>query len=125
MMFNKQRLTYLALTIILFLLAACSTGTGTDTDGTVTTDVPPDAVMAAQTWVAQQLGEAVEQVELVSIEQMEWTDSCLGLGQANESCAQVITPGWRAVFMVNGEEFEVRTDETGTVIRSAQIVPAE
>jgi hypothetical protein len=25
---------------------------------------------------------------------MEWPDSCLGLGGADESCAQVMTPGW-------------------------------
>jgi putative lipoprotein len=41
------------------------------------------------------------------------------LGRPNESCLQAVTPGWQAVFEINGQRFEVRTDETGSVIRLA------
>jgi hypothetical protein len=41
------------------------------------------------------------------------------LGRLNESCLQAITPGWRAVFEINGQRYEVRTDETGSTIRLA------
>ena len=117
----KQRLTWLILVALGLFAAACTTPAN-ETVETMVPEVPAAAVLEAQNWVATQLNTAVEQVELISVEQTEWTDSCLGLGQANESCAQVITPGWRAVFVVNGQEYEVRTDETGSVIRSAQIV---
>ncbi|MBP8001076.1 MAG: hypothetical protein KA314_21885 [Chloroflexi bacterium] len=125
-MILKQRIVGLVLTVMALLLAACSTpGTNSNTIETMTPGLPPAAVLAAQNWVAQQLNVVIEQVELISVEQTEWSDSCLGLGQANESCAQVITPGWQAVFLVNGQEFEIRTDETASVIRSAQIVPEQ
>lgn len=118
---NKQRLIYLVLTMVGLLLAACSTQ-GVNATTTLVPELQAEAVLAAQNWVAQQLNETVEQVELISVEQTEWTDSCLGLGQLNESCAQVITPGWQAIFRVNGQEYEVRTNEDGSTVRSAEIV---
>ena len=82
-------------------------------------DLPAKAVLDAQQWLATQLSVGVEQVQLIEAEQAEWTDSCLGLGQPNESCLQVITPGWRAVFELNGQRYEVRTDRTASTIRVA------
>lgn len=82
-------------------------------------DLPPKAVLDAQRWLATQLSAAIEQVQIIDVEQAEWTDSCLGLGRANESCLQVITPGWRVIFEVNGQRYEVRTGETGSNIRLA------
>lgn len=83
--------------------------------------LPPAAVLEAQSWLAEQTGVPVEQVEIDGIEQVEWSDSCLGLGGPAESCLAAITPGWRVLFTVNGEQYEVRTDETGQAIRSPQI----
>ncbi len=83
------------------------------------TGLPPEAVLDAQRWLADQLNTAAEQVTIVTIEQAEWSDSCLGLGGAAESCAAVITPGWRAIFEADGQRYEVRTDETGGTIRLA------
>jgi heat shock protein HslJ len=84
-----------------------------------TLGVTPEAVLAAQQWLATQLSVAAEQVQIVEVGQAEWTDSCLGLGRPEESCLQVITPGWSAVFEINGQRYEVRTDETGSIIRLA------
>ena len=86
---------------------------------TVGGNLPPVAVLAAQDWLAKELNVQAPEVEIVTVEQAEWPDSCLGLGGANESCAQVVTPGWRAVFNVNGQRYEVRTNETGSDIRLA------
>jgi hypothetical protein len=117
MLFKKQFALYILVVLVLSLVAACAPQEpGVPVTGE-TPGLPPEAVLDAQQWLADQLNTAVEQVEVAEVEQMEWTDACLGLGQPNEACAQVITPGWRAVFEVNGELYEVRTDETGTVIR--------
>jgi hypothetical protein len=116
---KKQFILLLAI-IMIFLLAACgATEVPTSED-----ELPAQAVLEAQSWLADQLNVAIEQVEIVSTEQIEWTDSCLGLGGAAEICAAVITPGWEANFEVNGQPYEVRVDETGTTIRSPQL-PAE
>lgn len=120
-MFNsatyKKGIVYFLLTTTTLFLAACGTTTTAGEEGTL----PPEAVLNAQAWLADELGVAVEDVEITNTEQMEWTDSCLGLGGAAEICAAVITPGWLANFEVNGQAYEVRLDETGATIRSPQI----
>lgn len=108
---------------LMVALAACAPlATGVPVTGetpVASPNLPARAVLDAQEWLATQLSVAVEQVQLIEAEQAEWTDSCLGLGQPNESCLQVITPGWRAVFEISGQRYEVRTDQTGSVIRLA------
>lgn len=59
----------------------------------------------------------MESIQIQSVEKTEWSDSCLGLGGADKSCAQVITPGWLLAFSINGQEYRYRVDETGTVVR--------
>ena len=127
MKFRKQIMT-LGIGLLVLFLVACAPGqievpvTGqTPSAGTPSASpgLPPKAVLDAQGWLATQLSVAVEQVQIVEVEQAEWTDSCLGLGRLNESCLQAITPGWRVVFEINGQRYEVRTDETGSTIRLA------
>jgi heat shock protein HslJ len=128
MTFDK-RIMYVAISLLAIILSACvPQGGGVPVTGetpapsataAVSAVVPPQAVLQAQQWLAAQLSAAVEQVQIVEVQQAEWTDSCLGLGRPDESCLQVITPGWRAVFELNGQRYEVRTDQTGSVIRLA------
>ena len=79
--------------------------------------LPPDVAQAILDRVSEIVGVQVDSAQLKSAEPMEWSDSCLGLGEANESCAATVTPGWLLVFEVNGEEIRVRVDQTGTVVR--------
>jgi hypothetical protein len=87
-----------------------ATGTGSETDA-------PTAAAIAR--LAAQLGLAEADVEVVSAEMTEFSDSCLGLGQANESCLQALTPGWLIMLSAGGQEYEVHTDETGEQVRIA------
>jgi hypothetical protein len=80
---------------------------------------PDAATAAAVARLASELGVAEADIELVSLEGAEFSDSCLGLGQPNESCLQAITPGWLVTLSVAGQEHEVRTDETGQQVRIA------
>jgi hypothetical protein len=83
-------------------------------------DSAADAITAAAVaHLAAELGVAEAEIELISAEMTEFTDSCLGLGQANESCLQAITPGWLVMLSVGGQEYEVHTDETGEQVRIA------
>lgn len=106
------------------LLAGCSLGSGVPVTEVVPSVVaeavnalPPEVAVQVQNQVSETLGVAVDQIKIKTVEQMEWTDSCLGLGGADESCAQVITPGWLVVFDIAGTEYRYRVDETGTNIR--------
>jgi hypothetical protein len=80
---------------------------------------PDAATAAAVALLASELGVDENEIEVVALEGAEFTDSCLGLGQADESCLQVVTPGWLITLGVAGQEYEVHTDGTGQVVRIA------
>lgn len=110
----------LVILIIGFGLAACSPADlpATGGEGTLS-DVPPQAVMEAATWLSQELGVSVEDIEIVEFEQVEWPDACLGVPQEGQACAQVITPGFRVSLEVNGQSYELRSDQEGKLIIQA------
>lgn len=77
----------------------------------------PTVALDVQNQVSALLGVPVESLKIVKIEQMEWSDGCLGLPAAGESCTQAITPGWLIIFSVDGQEYSFRINETATVLR--------
>lgn len=134
-MFSFKKISIISLGLILLFLSACSSkggaglpGTGplgTSTTGTqYSLENPPQAVLDAQTWLASQLGVTAENIKLMNIQKTDFTDSCLGLGGPAESCAQVMTPGWTVTAEVNGQQYEVRASEDGSVVRMVGGTPA-
>jgi hypothetical protein len=79
--------------------------------------VQPAAVLEAASALAAQVGVPVQQVEIIDFNFGEWPDSCLGAAEPDEACLQVITPGYQVILQVNGQRYEVRTDETGSNVR--------
>jgi hypothetical protein len=69
--------------------------------------------------LAQQLGLELADVALVSYEEVEWPDSCLGVQVEGIMCAQVITPGYRVILAAKGQQYEFHTDENGGNARLA------
>ena len=80
---------------------------------------PDAATTAAVAALAKELGVAESDITVASLEAADYTDSCLGLGQADESCAQVITLGWLIRLDAAGQTYEVHTDGTGQLVRIA------
>jgi hypothetical protein len=76
-----------------------------------------EAVRAA---LAQELGVDPLTISLVSVEAVEWTDSCLGLGGPAESCLQAITPGFRVTVQHDATTYEFHTDQTAESIREVK-----
>jgi hypothetical protein len=81
------------------------------------------AAAAAQEFLVAELGVALGDVQVISTEKTEFTDSCLGLGGPDESCLQAITPGWIVTTDVAGQTYEVHTDETGQQVRVVGQMP--
>ena len=77
----------------------------------------PEAVEAAVTALATSLGVSENQVEVLSYEETEWPDACLGLPRDDEMCAQAITPGYEVVMEVDGQSYVARTDMSGDQVR--------
>lgn len=66
----------------------------------------------AKEHLARELDTSTE-VEILAIEPTEWPDASLGCPEPGKMYAQVITPGYRILVEVEGEQFEVHTDREG------------
>jgi hypothetical protein len=71
------------------------------------------SMLSERLWVSPAL------VELVSEESVEWPDACLGVHLPDVMCAQVITPGYRFVFNVAGDEYIVHTNQSASAVALA------
>ena len=105
------------------LIGACSSAQNTTTQATdMLLENFPEAeaaVSAAKQALAERLNVEASTIILVSIEEVQWADSCLGVTLPDLACAQVITPGYKIIFDVGGNPHELHTDETGEAIAFA------
>lgn len=107
--------------IIVFFLATIVLGAcGADQSSSDEGDAPPAAVAKARDALATELDVETDEVAIESYKEAEWSDSCLGLGGPAESCLAAIHLGWQVMLSVDGELYEVRTDELGDIIRFKQ-----
>lgn len=51
-----------------------------------------------------------DKITLVSIEAVDWSDSCLGVNRPGIACLEVITPGYRLIFETPKGEVEVHAN---------------
>lgn len=126
---RKQIVTPLML-VLMFILAACAPATApvpapTQAPATpmpqpsavpVTPAADPTqapAVVNTRALLARQLHLDPATIQVISAEQMDWADSCLGAGLANELCAAVITPGYKITLGVDGQTYVIHTDRDG------------
>jgi hypothetical protein len=68
------------------------------------------ATGAAVADVAARLDIKEDAITVVSVEFVEWPDSCLGITKRDIACAEVITPGYRIILEANGQAYEYHTD---------------
>lgn len=78
------------------------------------------ALTAAKADLAQQTGISVDEIKLVSMEAVEWSDASLGCPQEGFMYAQVITPGYLMILEAQGEQYEYHTDTTTNVVLCQQ-----
>jgi hypothetical protein len=80
---------------------------------------PADAdasVRAAINDLAARLKIAPENVQVVSVETMDWPDTSLGCPQPSMFYAQVITLGYRIVLSAEGNQVQYHADKKGRVV---------
>jgi len=65
--------------------------------------------------LAKKIGAPESDIAGVAQEDMTWPDSCLGCVKAGESCAQVLTPGYRITLRVRDATYEYHTNRTDRV----------
>lgn len=74
-------------------------------------------VQEAGEWLANYLGVTADLVVATEVTEEVWPDGCLGLPGPKEVCTMALVQGYKIIFNVNGEEYEVRTDMDATKIR--------
>lgn len=119
---KTTRLLIRVLWLALLLSACLPAATPSPTPATTPTPTPapqawPPAAQAAATQLANQLGLKPEEITIVSAEERQWSDSCLGLGGPAEMCAAVITPGYLVTLTAGGETYRFRTSADGSALR--------
>jgi len=72
-----------------------------------------DAKKSALDALMKHLNVERTDISIVSIEVVEWRNSCLGCQLPNQNCLTVITPGFRIVLESGGKTYNVHTDRNG------------
>jgi hypothetical protein len=75
------------------------------------------AFAGARAALARRLGIDELAIRRVEVTPQEWNDACLGVSNAGEMCAQVITPGWIVILEANGQRYAAHTDQEGMRVR--------
>ena len=74
------------------------------------------SVRAAINDLATRLKTVPENVQVVSVQAMDWPDTSLGCPQPGMFYAQVITLGYRIVLSAKGNQVEYHADKKGRVV---------
>lgn len=87
--------------------------------GSTVHDLPVEpAATVARKDLATKLDVDEKSIVIMQITNMEWMDSCLGLGGPAESCLQSLVSGFRVEMLAQGKTYIYRTDKTGETVRS-------
>jgi hypothetical protein len=79
-------------------------------------DASAAAVHAAITDLAARRNVAPDTVQVVSVEDTDWSDTSLGCPQPGMFYAQIIVQGYRIVLSVGGQRVEYHADRKGRVV---------
>jgi hypothetical protein len=123
-----------AVSFVSLFLAACATPAGPVPVEVTPTTVPPAtnipaellaAQRAATSALAARLGIPVDQIREVSLESVTWNDGCLGVKRMGVMCIQGTVAGFRIVLQANGKQYELHTNQDGSVLVDATGQPTQ
>lgn len=77
----------------------------------------PEPVRHAIAQLASETGTAEDQIEMVSAERTDWSDSSLGCAEPGRAYLTVITPGYRVILKVRDKQYEYHTNDGTMAIR--------
>ena len=74
---------------------------------------------AAVQFAAAELDVDSASIQVISVDAVDWNNSCLGVDKPGEMCMDVITPGYRVLLDVDGREVAVHTNRDASYMRLA------
>jgi len=124
-------------TLFALLLAACTAKAAPTEDASDASSQPtsppvptepspePAPIGPAEEGVVKQLAANLDlqesDITVVSSEEIEFGDACLGITMEGVMCAQVITPGRIIVLEANGLQYEYHTSQNGSRVQPATL----
>ena len=85
----------------------------------------PAPTAAARRLLASQRRAQPEQIRVIAAQAVDWPNSCLGVEWPDLACAQVITPGWRVILELEGQQYTYHTDAAGAQVILASAPPPQ
>jgi len=81
--------------------------------------LPAEVAKAVRQDLVKKINPSIDsaQIKIKQASRQTWSDSCLGLAQPDELCAQVLVKGWRVILAGNGKTWTYRTDSSGRLLR--------
>ena len=79
--------------------------------------LPATVAAAVRQDLSRQTGIAAGKLKVTESSRQSWPNSCLGLAQAEEICAQMFVEGWRVVLSDGSQTWVYRTNIRGNVLR--------
>lgn len=126
----------LLLTLLVLLAAACAGPLAPPTVSTPETNPQPTStplveetfpeplqhiVDQARASLASQFGLSLDNVIPLSVEAVEWPNGCLGIDYLDRSCTEAIVPGYRILLQANGQTYEYRSNQDGSLLWPATL----
>ena len=130
-----RRLLFFMTIILTMIMAACAPGSAPEIpdDGSYPNPSDPNpsypnpsypnpsadltpAELAALTHLSETLNLPTDQIILVSTEPETWPDGCLGVDRPGMMCTQALVEGYRIILEAGGVEYELRTNESGSLV---------
>lgn len=85
--------------------------------------LPPQVANAVRKDLSSTTGIAPGKLKITEYSRQTWSDGCLGLGKAHESCLAALVPGWRVVLSDGRKTWAYRTDNQARVLRLEESQP--
>jgi hypothetical protein len=76
----------------------------------------PIAVQKSVKDLSTRISIPVDQIQVVTYENVEWPDGCLGIQKLGVMCTEVIVPGYRVILNANGMAYEYHTNTSGSAV---------
>lgn len=73
-------------------------------------------VQASKEILSQKLTVALDSIEVITIEAINWPDASLGAPEEGQLYAQVITPGYKLKILAISVEYEIHADAQGSQV---------
>ena len=111
--------TFIAFALVAILLTACGQSSEQAAPAPTPTEMPPSGetapvVSAAKAALAEKLNISEDSIQLVTVQPVQWPDSCLGVQQPGIMCAMHVVDGYRVTLSANDQTYEVRSNLDGS-----------